>query len=313
MRVCCLAVLVVVSLAGRSSAVAIVDDFNDGNNVGWTDASPLAGLGAPTTYTYPGGNTYNIKVGASPSPTQAGPSRGGSVRNDATYSQFGVKVDVLNWNVGGGTNLITGILSRVHNIGLGTTNAYSLTYDTAGTAYLSRIAGEVPTTLISAPLSLTSGTGYQFYFSGNGSDLVGQIYALSNLETPLLTLNASDATYASGVNALLVYDSSPSATANHTPAVTFDNYASDVSVIPGPPGDFNRNGKVDGADYVTWRNGLGTTHVQGDYDVWRAHFGVVGGAGSGLGSSAAVPEPTTVVVGAMALLMMCVGHRAIAR
>lgn len=313
MRIWCLAVLVAVSLVGRGWAVAIVDNFNDGNNIGWTDASPLGA----STYTYPGGNTYNIKVPASPAPLTFGPSRGGSVRNDATYTQFGVKVDVLNWDFGaGGTRMIAGVLTRVHNIGPGTTNGYGLTYDTAGTAYLSVITGEVPTTLASAPLSLTSGTGYQFYFSGTGSDFIGQIFALSDLETPLLTLNASDATYASGVNALLVYDSSSAATANHTPSATFDNYASDVSVIPGPPGDFNRNGKVDGADYVQWRNGLGTTYVQSDYDVWRAHFGEVGGAGAGsdvAGSAAAVPEPTTLVTFVVAALVVCVRIRAMAR
>jgi hypothetical protein len=316
LRVRWLAVFVTFLLVSRSWAIAIVDDFNDGNNAGWTDASPLAGLGAPTTYTYPGGNTYNIKVGASPNPSAVGPSRGGSIRADATYTQFGAKVDVLNWDFGGGTRMIAGVLARVHNIGLGTTNGYGFTYDTVGTLYLSRITGEVPTTLASTPLALTSGTGYQFYFSGTGSDFIGQVYALSNLEVPLVTLNASDATYTSGVNAILVYDSAPTASANHTPSATFDNYASDVSVVPGPPGDYNRNGKVDSADYVLWRDGLGTIYVQNDYDVWRAHFGEAGGSGAGAGSSAtgsatAAPEPATLVTFVMAMLVMCARRRAV--
>jgi hypothetical protein len=308
MRICCLAVLVAVALVGRSWAVAIVDNFNDGNNVGWTDASPLAGFGAVTTYTYPGGNTYNIKIGSSPNPGSLGPSRGGSLRSDGVYTQFGAKVDVLDWNFGGGTNMITGILARLHNIGLGTTNGYSFTYDTAGIAYLSRITGEVPATLASTPINLTSGTGYQFYFSGTGSDFVGQIYALSDLTAPLLTLNASDAAYASGVNALLVYDSSSAASANHTPSATFDNYASDVTVIPGPPGDFNRDNRVDAADYVVWRNGPA---AQSDYDMWRANFGVAGGSGSGAGlaASAAVPEPATLATLIAAIVMMLPGNR----
>ena len=46
------------------------------------------------------------------------------------------------------------------------------------------------------------------------------------------------------------------------------------AVMPEPvPGDYNQNGNVDAADYVVWRNGVGTTYTQGDYDVWRAHFG----------------------------------------
>jgi hypothetical protein len=149
MRILCLAVLAAfsLSLVGRSLAVTIIDDFNDGNDVGWTDASPLTGFGATTTYTFPGGNTYNIQVGSSPSPVQLGPSRGGSIRADATYTQFGAKVDLLDWSLGGGTSMIAGVLARLSNIGLGTTNGYSFTYDTAGSIYLSRITAEVPTTL----------------------------------------------------------------------------------------------------------------------------------------------------------------------
>ena len=55
-------------------------------------------------------------------------------------------------------------------------------------------------------------------------------------------------------------------------------------------GDYNKNGKVDGADYVVWRKRLGqsfqlpnegTTTTPGmvtaeDYDAWRADFGMVG-------------------------------------
>ena len=47
------------------------------------------------------------------------------------------------------------------------------------------------------------------------------------------------------------------------------------------PGDYNQNGTVDAADYVVWRNGLGTTYTQTDYDVWRANFGTTAGSGSG--------------------------------
>ena len=66
--------------------------------------------------------------------------------------------------------------------------------------------------------------------------------------------------------------------------------------IPGLPGDFNSDGTVDSADYVVWRNGLGTSYTQNDYDVWRAHFGQTIGSGSGATASAAVPEPATTVL-----------------
>ena len=38
------------------------------------------------------------------------------------------------------------------------------------------------------------------------------------------------------------------------------------SLIPMLPGDYNQNGVVDSADYVVWRNGLGTTYTQNDYN-----------------------------------------------
>jgi hypothetical protein len=53
------------------------------------------------------------------------------------------------------------------------------------------------------------------------------------------------------------------------------NWIEDRNVTAGPaiPGDFNNNGIVDAADYVVWRNGLGTTYTQTDYNAWRTHFG----------------------------------------
>jgi hypothetical protein len=81
----------------------------------------------------------------------------------------------------------------------------------------------------------------------------------------------------------------------------------ELGSIPEPqyqPGDFDRDGDVDAADYALWRNTLGTiyslpqkagTGADGDanhrvdaadYEVWRAHFGTTGGS-----VALAVPEP----------------------
>ena len=80
------------------------------------------------------------------------------------------------------------------------------------------------------------------------------------------------------------------------------------------PGDYNRNGIVDAADYVVWRDTLGQSVPNGsgadgdgsskidgpDYGVWRAHFGT-----SGSGSASAVnaaPEPSSLVEICLAFL-----------
>ena len=55
------------------------------------------------------------------------------------------------------------------------------------------------------------------------------------------------------------------------------------------PGDYNQNGVVDAADYIVWRNGLGTTYTPAGYDTWRANFGRIAGAESL--SDVTVPEP----------------------
>ena len=41
----------------------------------------------------------------------------------------------------------------------------------------------------------------------------------------------------------------------------------------------------------SWRDGMGTTFTQADYNVWRAHFGQTDGSGSL--ANAAVPEPAS--------------------
>jgi len=89
---------------------------------------------------------------------------------------------------------------------------------------------------------------------------------------------------------------------------TTENYALAWWYGTAPPlpvlGDYNSDGKVDGADYVVWRNDPGNFGGAGGYDTWRLNFGAGSGSGSGL---ATVPEPS---VGAFALVAgLLVGYR----
>jgi hypothetical protein len=77
------------------------------------------------------------------------------------------------------------------------------------------------------------------------------------------------------------------------------------SPIPnlGLAGDYNGDNLVDARDYVVWRNAMAASSTSlvndptpgivdaTDYDYWRSHFGAT--IGSGLGASAAVPEPAS--------------------
>jgi hypothetical protein len=77
----------------------------------------------------------------------------------------------------------------------------------------------------------------------------------------------------------------------------------DVSLVRLTPdvvtldGDFNNDGKVDAADYVVWRKTDGTPT---GYNLWRANFGAMAGAGSGLTDSS-VPEPGACILVLVAL------------
>jgi dockerin type I repeat protein len=84
---------------------------------------------------------------------------------------------------------------------------------------------------------------------------------------------------------------------------------------PFSPGDFNRNGRVDAADYSLWRSTFGSTsqldadgNADGivdaaDYVVWRDHFTEVSAISAAIGTLA-VPEPPTLVAITIALFLI---------
>jgi hypothetical protein len=74
-----------------------------------------------------------------------------------------------------------------------------------------------------------------------------------------------------------------------------DLYIKSIEIIraapPGQPGDHNKDGKVDAADYVAWRkipDAFGGD--PGGLNTWRENFGEGSAGGSGV-----VPEPSTFV------------------
>jgi hypothetical protein len=80
----------------------------------------------------------------------------------------------------------------------------------------------------------------------------------------------------------------------------------------GVPGDYNGNGVVDAADYVLWRNNgplqnevdtPGTVNAA-DYTAWKARFGNTSGAGSLSFAIGPIPEPATVVLAVIGLLVI---------
>ena len=220
--------LCLLSVAALPSALAQTDDFNDGNDTGWTRYDPLGALGSPATYSFPGGNTYRIQAGVSPNPGVVGPGRAGSIHTDQAYSDFSVSFDLVNWD--NAQNQAFGVLARISQPGLGTTDGYAFTYTTDGSIQISRILNEAASTVGGALATLNPANDYRFVFSGNGSSLSGAVFDLANLSTPVATASGTDATYASGFLGFIVFDNSPTGTG--TPDATFDTYS--ASVVPEP-------------------------------------------------------------------------------
>ena len=91
--------------------------------------------------------------------------------------------------------------------------------------------------------------------------------------------------------------------------VAYQTTLAQLVVIDHLPGDYNKNGVVDTADYVVWRSTLGQAVAflsgadgngngavdNGDYSFWRARFGQLA-AGSGAAQSATVPEPAAITL-----------------
>jgi hypothetical protein len=91
-------------------------------------------------------------------------------------------------------------------------------------------------------------------------------------------------------------------------------YVDDISaaIVTAPllVGDYNSNGIVDAADYVVWRDTLGSTGTglaadgngdtmvtQLDYEIWKANFGTTaGGAAAATAQQSPVPEPSMMLL-----------------
>lgn len=221
-------------LAGSvSTAIAqgLSDDFNDGNDAGWTRYDPIGSHPSfpdQGTWTFPDGH-YRIQAPISPLPAAVGPGRVGSLRPEI-YTDFYVAVDIVDWNES--ADQAIGLMARLSDVGLGRSDGYAMTYqvpdhdvditrftDEATTGGSVTLSGEDSVTLV-------PGKSYRFAFIGKGSLLIARVYELPDTLNPIMEASGVDATYTSGQCGLLVFDNSNGA---GVADATFDNYfATDV-------------------------------------------------------------------------------------
>ena len=212
---------------GMARGAIVSDDFNDGNDQGWTHFDPLAPFAAGGTFTVPAG-AYRIQAPPSPDQGALGPGRAGSLRFDATYADFFISVDVVDWV--DTADQAFGLLSRIRETGLGTTDGYGFLYVPVDRNFeMERFDNEVDTRIGAIiDLTLDPARDYRITFAGTGSSLTGEVFDLADLATPLISLTATDATYTNGVAGLIVADASSGGVMSDA---TFDNY---YSTVPEP-------------------------------------------------------------------------------
>jgi hypothetical protein len=161
-------------------------------------------------------------------------------------------------------------------------------------------------------------------FTTTGSELEG---ALSTVTLPSLTTLVQGM----GTNDLLtVLITTTGSTNGQWRALTKEATGSETGVISGAagafapflefsiggpilPGDYNDDNVVNGADYVIWRDNVGTTNTlpndtvggtigEDQYNLWRSNFGSASPGNGSVASLSAVPEVPSIVLAILAML-----------
>ena len=285
------------------------DDFNAGNDAGWTRYDPIGDFGNMASYSFPHGG-YRIAAPGTGDPFVGG-GRAGSLREDQTYSSFQVAVDLTDLDTS--HPQAVGLLTRITDPSLLTTDGYALTYAPLGRMLnLSRVDREVLISLgtVSVPGSAAS---LRLVFTGVGPSLAGQVFDDANLATPLASLAVMDRTSDHGFAGLLVEDTGDG---NHGAAATFDNYS--AMAVNSFGGDANLDAKVDFNDLLTLSQHYGITSnatlADGDFNAdGRVNFDdltiLAQNYGRSLapapGEAVALPEPSSaaLIVAAVMLLL----------
>lgn len=248
-----LALLSTVSIVISSAAVlaqefTFTDDFSSGkiedynfvDNIGFL-------LGADFAELIPTDGAIRVTAPTTPD-VMLGPARSGFefIGQPNRFSDFDISVDVVAWD----NSLVSGFgpTARTREVGgPGTIDMYGLAILTNTTApdsteisdffIMNRFDNEVPTALDAEPIELDASKQYRIRFAGVGPNFVGELFDLSDLTTPLVTLSAMDETYSSGGSGLALGAAGLEPTGWILPDAradaTFDNY-SITATVPEP-------------------------------------------------------------------------------
>lgn len=208
------------------SALAQSDDFNDGNDTGWTRYSPLAAFGAGGTHAVNGGS-YRLTAPPSPNPELLGPARIGSLFPNASFSRAQVEVDIFGWDA----NLTqsVGVFARADDLGLGTTTGYTYNYNVvSGFHQINMVLNEAASRIVNeSRFPLNPNGRYRMVFTATGNQFLGRLYSSTNSTLPIHSLFGTDGTHASGRSGVFVF----AINVTHGVDTRFDNYVASTPAL----------------------------------------------------------------------------------
>jgi hypothetical protein len=280
-----------ISLTFHTSGRTIVNDtIQDSpgvpNNIGLENGANVTFNGPQNTngnFTMNNSNTFAIING-----TRTGT---GTVTVGATTGTASARLVVNGSKTGGGAVTInsTGVLGGTGSIDGNVTNNGTIA---PGSETL------IPGTL-TLPGNVTNNAGSRWLIGLNGTTS-GKLAIGGNLD-----LSATDTLNVAGIGSgtswlIATYGGSLTGTFNSVTPGYQVNYSTIGQIIlnfTGLAGDWNQDGKVDAADYVTWRKDpTGHGGNPDGYNIWRQNFGNPGSASGTANNIGAVPEPAALIL-----------------
>jgi len=204
------------------------DNFDSGTlNAAWSKYQFFG-----QSYTFPAvGNGKGLRIQANPVPSAAPAAAAISQANN--YTNFYVSVDIVNWVVEDQALVVLGRWTPGGSAGLAGATGMIANYDAAqdGETPTDRKGGQfqinvvspgfATRTLAAADVTFEPGRGYRIILKAVDTLYTAQIYALNDLSKPLVTLQADDPTYPSGLCGFLSFSRNGT---TGTTDVTIDNY-----------------------------------------------------------------------------------------
>ncbi|MCP4848512.1 MAG: hypothetical protein GY899_11260 [Verrucomicrobiaceae bacterium] len=217
---------ILTSLLLLGAGTAQIDNFDDGNDNGWSHFDPISlAIGSSWVVFDASSNALNIKAAGQNLNPALGPSRGAAFQQNI-YSDFWVSVDIVDWDPA--QRQAIGILARIQpNPSLGDAHGYLLSYQPQeNDIQITRLVGEQPAGYIGDDPELSPrpqpDEGVRLIFTGTGNTLTGRAYSISDPDVLLAESSGTDDSFTEGISGVLAFDFSPSA--NSPINATFDNY-----------------------------------------------------------------------------------------